>query len=82
MNETIETWSIGHGDAEAFILRIVFVNCCYEGGSILKGTRVEDNEGAQEGMTKRFLGEVAEKLFLKKDKQSSFLKVGRTVDLG
>ena len=48
----------------------------------MKGTRGEDNEGAQEGMTKRFLGEVAEKLFVKKDKQSSFLKVGRTVDLG
>jgi len=47
----------------------------------LNGTLGEDNEGIQEGMTKRYLGEVDEKLFVKKDKQSSLLKVGRTVDL-
>ena len=47
----------------------------------MMGTCGEDNKGIQEGMTKRFLGEVTEKLFVKEDKQSFLLKVGRTVDL-
>ena len=42
---------------------------------------MEDNERIQEGVTERYLGEASQKLFVKKDKQSSLLKVGRTVDL-
>ena len=38
---------------------------------------MKDNEKIQEGLTKRYPGEVSEKVFVKKDKQLSLLKVAQ-----